>query len=752
MHLGHRLGRSVLALVVVTIAGAFALGNGGLSSGSTGEARLVAFEPLPDYSGESCEWEVAAPQGHASYAAAGAAGAQFPDGASRMAVTARPPLRFVQDPYPSYSSIAVDPVRNEVVVTDENRFQIMVYDRLATTPAAATQSTPKRVISGLNTHTQYASDVYIDQPTGDIYVINNDTVHNTTIYGRNANGDVKPDREFIVMQGNFGQAVDESRQEMYITEQRESAITVWKKSSGMKDTALRLIQGDQTKLADPHGIAFDPKNRLLYVANYGTSHVVRKATGERARATILNWPGGPGGNEIVPGSGKFDRPSITVYSADIVGNMPPVRVIQGPKTKLDHPTGVAFDADRGELYVADEITDVISVFSANAQGDVAPIRELKGPKTMMKSPSDVFLDFANKEMWVASFGNHLALAYPLGASGDTAPVRIIRGSPLNTPGAMISNPFALTFDTKREEILVTSCVGHPRIAAFARMADKNAQPVRAIEGANTKTNRTMHAIAYDAINDEIIVPSRAGQAILTFRGNANGNEAPIRIIQGPKTELRQFDKLSVDAVNNEILVFFGGNVWVFDRTANGDVAPKRKLNPPGMSANHAVVDPVHNLLVVAGGNKIWIFDRLAEGPNAKPKAIIGGGPISGLRVGNGMTLYPPTGKIVVNVAGAREVEEGGSREEGAPASPEALASDKAYVGIWSIDDSGDVAPQWTIAGPKGMLRQPRGVTLDPKNKTLIVSDKYLNGVLTYSFPELFDAPRARETARAANSR
>ena len=743
MHLRHRLGRFVLALVVVTIAGAFAIGNGGLSSGSTGEARLVAFEALPDYSGETCEWEVATPQAM-SYAPAAAAAAQLPDAGSRMAVTARPPVRFIQDPYPSYSSIAVDPVRNEVVMTDENRFQIMVYDRLATTPASALQTTPKRVINGLNTHTQYASDLYIDQPTGDIYVINNDTVHNTTVYGRNAKGDAAPDREFIVMQGNFGAAVDESRQEMYITEQRESAITVWKKSSGLKDHALRLIQGDQTKLADPHGIAFDPKNRLLFVANYGTSHVVRKGTGDRARVIIPNWPGGPGGNEIVPGSGKFDRPSISVYSADIVGNVGPVRVIQGPSTRLDHPTGVAFDSERGELYVADEISDVISVFNSSAQGDVAPIRELKGAKTMMKSPSDVFLDFANKEMWVASFGNHLALAYPLGASGDVAPVRVIRGSPLNTPGAMISNPFALTYDTKREEILVTSCVGHPRIAAFARTSDKNAQPVRAIEGANTKTNRTMHAIAYDAVNDEIIVPSRAGQAILTFRGGANGNEAPIRIIQGPKTELRQFDKLSVDTVNNEILAFFGGNVWFFDRTANGDVAPKRKLNPPGLRANHAVVDPVHNLLVVAGGNQIWIFDRLAEGPNAKPKAIIGGGPISGLRVGNGMTLYPPTGKIIVNVAGAREEE----REEGEPQSPEVLASDKAYVGIWSIDDSGDVPPQWTVAGPKGMLRQPRGVTLDPKNKTLIVSDKYLNGVLTYSFPELFDAPRARETARA----
>jgi len=735
LHLTRFLG----ALLVVTAAAAFSLTTG--TSGPAGEARLVAFEALPDYSGETCEWEVALPTPQAmSYAPAGVAAAQLPDGNARMAAAARKPLRFIQDPYPAFSSIAVDPVRNEVVVTDENRFRIMVYDRTAVTPAAAEATPPKRVINGLNTHTQYASDVYIDQPTGEIFVINNDTVHNTTVYGRNANGDAAPMREFIVMQGNFGTTVDESRQEMYITEQRESAITVWKKSANGKDTALRLIQGDQTRLADPHGIAFDPKNRLLFVANYGTSHVVRKNPNVPTR--ILNWPGSPGGSEIVPGSGKFEPPSITVYSADIVGNMGPIRTITGKKTGLDRPTGVAFDAERQELYVADETAHTVSVFSASAQGDAAPIRVLKGPKTMMKIPSDVFLDTVNNEMWVASFGNHLALAYKLGASGDTAPVRIIRGSPLNTPGAMISNPFAVAYDTKREEILVTSCVANPRIGAFQRTADKNALPVRTIQGANTKTNRTMHAISYDEVNDEIVVPSRAGQAIMTFRGAANGDEAPIRIIQGPKTGLRQFDKLSVDPVNDEVFAFFGSSVVFFDRKANGDVAPKRILNPSYLRAQQARVDPIRNLLIVAGGDKIWIFDRTAQGKDAQPKAVIGG-PASGMRVGNGMSYYPPTGMILINVPGAQD--EG--RDETEPFSPEALASDKSFIGVWSIDDRGDVPPRWTIAGPKNMLRQPRGVTLDPKNKTVIVSDKYLNGVLTYSFPELFDAPRV-QTARA----
>ena len=298
-------------------------------SGTPGEARLIAFEPMVNFgAGETCEWEVAAPQ-VPSYAAAGVA-AQFPAANARMEVARRPPVTFIQDPYPSFSSIAVDPVRNEIVMTDENRFRIMVYDRLAVTPASAVQTTPKRVISGLNTHTQYASDVYIDPPSGEIYVINNDTVHNTTIWGRDAKGDAPPDREFVSPYGNFGAAVDESRQEMYLTLQHNSAIMVYKKSSGMQDHAVRLIQGDKTRMGDPHGIAFDPKNRLLYVANYGTSHSVKMgATGPGGRPRVPNWPAGNYGNEIIKGTGKFELPSIVVMSADAVGDVAPVRVHPG---------------------------------------------------------------------------------------------------------------------------------------------------------------------------------------------------------------------------------------------------------------------------------------------------------------------------------------------------------------------------------------------------------------------------------------
>src|ERR1700685_4167771 len=124
---------------------------------------------------------------------------------------------------------------------------------------------------------------------------------------------------------------------------------------------------------------------------------------------------------------------------------------------------------------------------------------------------------------------------------------------------------------------------HPQIAAFARLAGENTPPVRALEGQKTLISRTMHGFSYDDVHDEIVVMSPLAQAVLIFRGGANGEEAPIRVIQGPHTQIRGTPYganalLSIDAVNNEIYVpAVPNSILVFDRNANGDVRPKRVL-------------------------------------------------------------------------------------------------------------------------------------------------------------------------------
>jgi DNA-binding beta-propeller fold protein YncE len=267
-------------------------------------------------------------------------------------------------------------------------------------------------------------------------------------------------------------------------------------------------------------------------------------------------------------------------------------------------------------------------------------------------------------------------------------------------------------------------VAHPQIAVFARLAEAGSKATRKIEGQATLLGRTMHSIAYDEIHDEIVVPQQFGQAILTFRGGHNGQDPPLRYIQGPLTGLRDPDRLGIDPVNNEIYVSNDDTVLVFPREGQGNVAPVRILKGPqtrlSEGAGAVAVDAVHNLLIVQSGGTLKIFDRTANG-DVKPLRVIGG-PKSRIQLSGtkNITVYPPTGMILTANEGT------GDR-----------ASTDSMVGVWSIHDDGDVPARFTIGGPNGMLRQARGVILDPKNKSVIVSDKYLNAVLTYRFPEIF---------------
>ena len=365
------------------------------------------------------------------------------------------PVRVIQDRFPSFSSVAVDPIRNEVVLTDENLFQVMVYDRLANTPPTASIQKPKRVLGGSKTKIEFQVGLYIDPTNGDVYAVNNDTVDTLVVFSRRATGNVSPDRELFTPHGTFGIAVDEGAQEMYLTQQHDSALMVFEKTAQKDESPVQLLQGDRTRLADPHGIALDTQNRLMFVTNHGSVHSVRPggapvATlgGGRAEGK-QNWPVG----ERIPGSGKSLPPSIAVYALDAQGDTPPLRTIEGPSTRLNWPTGIAFDPKRGELHVANDQGDEILVFSATARGNVAPVRVLKGPKTLIKNPTGVALDTQNDELWVANFGNHTATVYKPTAEGDMPPLRVIRSGPLGEPALMIGNPGALAYDSKREEIL-----------------------------------------------------------------------------------------------------------------------------------------------------------------------------------------------------------------------------------------------------------------------------------------------------------
>jgi DNA-binding beta-propeller fold protein YncE len=429
-----------------------------------GDGVLIASEPLADSTGAIClwptDWQV--DDLRARRATALRLEQQGRRGRSATApggeVIGGDPLRMVRDPNAAFAAVAVDVARNEVIATDENLFQILAFKRTDNTADTA-RTAPVRTIAGEKTQIEFQSGVYVDPESGDIYATNNDTRNKMAVFAHGGNGDVAPVRLLETPHGAFGITVDKAHAEMLLTIQHDSAIVTYRKQADGKESPIRLLQGSKTGIADPHGIVIDPKDDVFFVANYGSTHdasaTIEKRTGVPSGGQDVgktNWP--LGREYAIPGSGSINAPSIVVHKRTDSGNAPAVRVIQGPATQLDWPTGLAFDAERRELFVANDAGSSVLVFDANASGNTAPKRVLKGPKTNLANPTSVFADGKNGELWVANFGGHTITVYPLTASGNTAPTRTIRSAPPDAPSLMIGNPGAVAFDSTRDELLV----------------------------------------------------------------------------------------------------------------------------------------------------------------------------------------------------------------------------------------------------------------------------------------------------------
>jgi hypothetical protein len=239
----------------------------------------------------------------------------------------------------------------------------------------------------------------------------------------------------------------------------------------------------------------------------------------------------------------------------------------------------------------------------------------------------------------------------------------------------------------------------------------------------------VHYIDFDEVHDEITITNAMAQAILTFRGGALGKEAPIRIIQGPHTQIESPDfGMSVDPVNNEIYIAEQDHIKVYPRGANGDVAPIRILagpntrleNPQGYMGLRGVgVDWIHNVLVVTGyyqdKGHILIFDRTASG-DTPPRAVIAGLKSGITGASYTMRVYPPKGWILNPIGGGGEEGGGGG------------------IGVWSVHDSGDIPPVYVL-GREGPGPMGGRFSLNPKTKEIYTGSDNL--IQAFSFPEIF---------------
>lgn len=220
------------------------------------------------------------------------------------------PKRVLSVPHGAWG-VAFNPTRNEVAVSVEHPNTVVVYRR-----EAAGGEAPLRVLRGPDTELADPHGIAIDFARDEMLVANHGNWAPLTREEAEANGGL--------VGGHFAMP----------------SINTYAIEAKGDDKPTRKIQGAQTQLNWPMGIALDPMHDEVAVANYGTS-------------------------------------SILVFRRDAAGNVAPARVIKGDRTGVLGPMGVAIDIKNDELWVTNYRDHTAVVFSRTANGNVAPKRVLR---------------------------------------------------------------------------------------------------------------------------------------------------------------------------------------------------------------------------------------------------------------------------------------------------------------------------------------------------------------------------------------
>ncbi|MGC1380808.1 MAG: NHL repeat-containing protein [Candidatus Baltobacteraceae bacterium] len=289
------------------------------------------------------------------------------------------------------------------------------------------------------------------------------------------------------------------------------------------------------------GLARPDLSQQIYVAEAGSYDGAAlilefpiAAKGNVAPSTVIIEPGAVGYNKAtgvaVGSTGKIfaanggigGESDILEYATHASGSDSPIGDLNGSKTDLDGPWGLAVDKP-GDVYVANSWLGEVLYFAAGANGDIAPKRKIGGSKTGMTTPVSIALH--DGQIVVADTASDRILAFAGSANGNVAPAWTLAGSKTGFGG-----PVGVAYDSSGE-LYVTDHVNN-EVLVFAKGAKGNVAPIRTIVGSKTQLN-AIHNLALDA-QDELIVLS-AG--VCVFAKGAHGNVAPIRVIQGLKTDL-----------------------------------------------------------------------------------------------------------------------------------------------------------------------------------------------------------------------
>src|SRR5207253_3034876 len=254
----------------------------------------------------------------------------------------------------------------------------------------------------------------------------------------------------------------------------------------------------------------------------------------------------------------YGRTAGNVTSRDAVR---PRQQIMGPATGVGFVAGAAVDPVHRELFaVNNDVEDRLVVFDYDARGDAKPKRILYVPHQSWG------IGFAPRRDVIALSVQtpNMFVLYKREAQKFDAPLRSVRG-----PKTQMADPHGIAFDETHNEVVVAN---HGNFRPGELITSYTAYDAR-----ESRQERS----GGDKIDENArgrFLPS----SVTVYDGDANGDVAPRRVIQGPLSQIDWPMGVAVDEANSEIVVANNGDnsVLVFPRTADGDVPPRRVIRGP----------------------------------------------------------------------------------------------------------------------------------------------------------------------------
>ena len=225
---------------------------------------------------ETSDWVRAGHRGRRGFVAFGHAHAG--DNGTKPAPEDIQPVRTIADPYPAFNGIAVDPANGLVAMSDPNRKSLLTYDRLRGASQGAA-SVPVHQVIGPDTFLGMIAGIVLDPQHREAYTANNDIEDTVVVMPYEATGNAKPSRIFSVPHQAWGLALGRASDEIAVTVEVQNTIVFYRRQVQGVEAPVRMIRGEKTGLADPHGIYWDEAHGELGVANHGNFKGVVQNTG-----------------------------------------------------------------------------------------------------------------------------------------------------------------------------------------------------------------------------------------------------------------------------------------------------------------------------------------------------------------------------------------------------------------------------------------------------------------------------------------